>query len=95
MSRHVVLICQYADFEMTIEGSTFDRCCSKCGVRLMIAPSGQAALAREPSIVLLCLGCGVVEMMADGEPVELARLPIDAVMRDARAIRPNLRRYRN
>lgn len=92
----MILICQFADFELTVEGSTFDRVCCQCGVRLMMAPSGQALVMREPAIRLLCIPCGVAEInAAEGEPVTLARLPIDDVIREAATVRPNMRRHRN
>ncbi len=53
----VVLICQVADAPMTIAGSTFDRVCSMCSRRVMIAPSGQAQLRRDPRISIICNAC--------------------------------------
>jgi len=88
----MVLICQFADFELTVAGSTFDRVCSKCGVRLMIAPSGQAALARDPSIELACIPCGMAGVHSLDD---IAPLPIADVVRELKTARPNMRRHRN
>lgn len=62
----MILICQSAEFELPVAGSTFDRVCSKCGARLMVAPSGQEALVRDPSIELACIPCGFAELT--GQP---------------------------
>jgi hypothetical protein len=88
----MVLICQFADFELTVAGSTFDRVCSKCGVRLMLAPSGQAALMRDPTMELACITCGMAGVHSLND---IAPLPIADVVRELKTVRPNMWRKRN
>ncbi len=67
--KDVVLICQKATAAMTVRGSTFDKTCSMCSQGVMIAPSGQALLARRPDAVVVCNEC-VTRLMAQHGPPE-------------------------
>ena len=50
------LICNLATAPLMAQGSAFDRHCSRCGVRVMIAPSGQKIL-REKQLEIVCMPC--------------------------------------
>jgi hypothetical protein len=41
-----LLVCALADADLTVGGSTFNRACSQCNARIMVAPLGRAALVR-------------------------------------------------
>src|SRR4029450_13298517 len=71
-----VLVCASADAELTVEGTTFDRACSQCKARVLVAPSGRAALAMDPSLVLLSVPCEYAAITRSSEnSVELAAPP--------------------
>lgn len=42
--------------------------CSKCGERVGIYPSGQAAIADNPRIKIICSRCAEAEPVAENEP---------------------------
>ena len=51
MLPQIILVCALADAALMVAGSTFDRACSQCKARVMVPPSGRAALARDPTMV--------------------------------------------
>jgi len=69
------LICARADAKRTIPGSVFDKSCSRCGARVMIAPSGQRSLRTMAGLEVLCDVCFVPapddRFMSAGHPGEL------------------------
>jgi hypothetical protein len=90
-----VLVCALADAELTVAGSTFDRACSQCKARIMVAPSGRAALARDPTMVLACVRCAVKAVSSDPEvSIALAGAPSDIVC-EIKSAQPNFWRKRN
>jgi len=80
-----ILVCQAANADLTVLGSTFTRQCSACSTRVMVAPSGERLLEREPNILVLCTLCAearLIKRLEAGEefsvapaasPAELAR----------------------
>lgn len=56
------LVCAHATAEMAVANSSFDRHCSRCGSRVMIAPSGQRLL-RKKRLEIICAFC-VPEVVA-------------------------------
>jgi hypothetical protein len=59
MPERRMLACAPADAELTVAGAVFNRHCEKCRARVMVAPSGRAALARDPEMGLLCMACAI------------------------------------
>jgi hypothetical protein len=59
MSDPLRLICMPAHLHYNVvKGTVFDRwCCQHCGVKLGIAPSGQAVIAAYPDVEIVCAGC--------------------------------------
>lgn len=51
------LVCARADSLRVVPGSIFDRICTTCGEKVMIAPSGQARLKEIPELEILCGVC--------------------------------------
>jgi hypothetical protein len=52
------LICAAATSPMMALGSALDRCCSRCGRLVMMAPSGQRRIAAHKGrVAFLCLDC--------------------------------------
>jgi hypothetical protein len=91
-----VLVCALADAVLMAAGTTFDRACSQCKARVMVAPSGQRALARDPELVLLCVRCGFEAMsQCPDRTVHLATLPLDDVAQEIASAQPNTWRKRN
>jgi len=81
--------------ERMVAGSTFDRSCAQCRARVMIAPSGRAALARTPETVVICYDCAIAQMAATGQgTIELAA-PAAEIAREIRTTQPNTWRKRN
>jgi hypothetical protein len=66
------LICLRADLHYNVvEGTNFTRwSCQRCGVKLGIAPSGQAVIAAYPGVEIICVVCAGKDH-AD-EPAQLA-----------------------
>jgi hypothetical protein len=87
-------VCAMADDAVSVLGSSYDRKCSQCQARVMVAPSGQRALLANPSFVILCLRCFKA---LPPEEVNLAPSPISdsEIIREMWDTRPNLRRSRN
>ena len=84
-----VLVCARADSPRMCEGSIFGKHCSKCGVEVMIAPSGQDILKLHPELRIMCGDCfGLVN-----EPMD-CRLaaPASQIIREAKTAQPNPRR---
>lgn len=52
-----ILVCATYDAAIVVDGSIFDRNCSKCGIQVMIAPSGQRALRDMPGLAIICSTC--------------------------------------
>jgi predicted RNA-binding Zn-ribbon protein involved in translation (DUF1610 family) len=91
-----VLVCASADAELSVSGASFDRACSQCGARVMVAPSGRRALARDPELVLLCIRCGFEAMgQCPDRTVHLATLPPDDIAQEIASAQPNIWRKRN
>jgi predicted RNA-binding Zn-ribbon protein involved in translation (DUF1610 family) len=94
MPPEKVLVCASANAELSVSGASFDRACSQCGARVMVAPSGRRALARDPELVLLCIRCGFEAMSRCPEgSIQIAAAP-DAAQEIASA-QPNIWRKRN
>jgi hypothetical protein len=95
MPPEKILVCASADAPLMAAGSTFDRACSQCGVRVMVAPSGRLALSRDPDLVLLCMRCALEAMNQCPEgSIQIAALPFGSVEEIASA-QPNTWRKRN
>jgi hypothetical protein len=52
-----VLICALADAPHVVPGSVFDRHCTVCGWRVMVAPTGQRMLAQIDMLRIVCEHC--------------------------------------
>lgn len=89
-----VIVCGLADAPLMVAGTSFDRACSKCGARVMVAPSGRLALARDPELVLLCVRCGFEAMKQCPEGSVQIALPSGSVEEIA-SVQPNTWRKRN
>lgn len=89
-----VLVCALATAAMTAANSSFDRHCSRCGERVVIAPSGQRLL-RERSMKILCLSCAVrmAEELPEGGEVTIQ--PAPGALDDLADVAPNMWRKRN
>ena len=87
MSDKICLICMEATAAFTTPGATYDRRCSRCDIRVMIAPSGQALLKEHPEATILCIRCYGEDDSLHEEPLRLPASPetIAAEMRLARA----------
>jgi predicted RNA-binding Zn-ribbon protein involved in translation (DUF1610 family) len=91
-----VLVCASASDPLMVAGTVFDRACSQCGARVMVAPSGRRALARDPELVLLCVRCGFEAMsQCPDRTVHLATLPADDIAQEIASVQPNTWRKRN
>lgn len=53
----ITLLCASATCLVTIPDSDFSHTCSKCGERVMIAPSGHKFLQEHPSAAIVCIEC--------------------------------------
>lgn len=90
----VSLVCADAEAPNCVPGSVFDRVCSTCGRKLMVAPSGQELLKARPDMVTVCAKCAAPKLLDPATEVELAA-DADVVVDEVRRSGPNLRRSRN
>lgn len=51
------IMCAPADAPITTPGSSFDNVCVLCGVKVMMAPTGQAFVAANPDAEIVCFNC--------------------------------------
>jgi hypothetical protein len=88
------LICAPAHAASMVAGTTFDRDCARCRARVMVAPSGQAMLARNPETVIICFDCAIRMMAETGGTVEFAATATE-IASEVRTVQPNTWRKRN
>jgi hypothetical protein len=91
VNEKIRLLCMRADSEVAAIGSVFDRTCSLCAVRVMIAPSGQAFLASHPEAKIICNIC----YQPDKSDDHRLTAPLKDVLNEARNAGPNPYRRRN
>jgi hypothetical protein len=89
----MTLVCMRADAELAARGSVFDRVCSKCSARVMLAPSGQAFLKNDPDAAILCNVCYGAVASLDNLPHPAA--PIETILQEIKTSGPNPYRRRN
>ena len=94
MKEPVVLVCSPADAPRAIPGSSYDRECSICGRRLMIAPSGQRLLKREADVRLVCQFCWTAVSGALGD-LEIQTDNFEEIRAELPTAQPNPWRKRN
>lgn len=92
MSEPAVLVCAPADAPRVVRGTVFCHKCMRCGLRLMMAPSGQKMLQREPEIEIICCYCYALDQTPHA--CELAA-PFEEILRERRTSMPNFWRKRN
>ena len=91
----IVLICIAADAPLTVAGSSFNRVCSECSTRVMVAPSGRRMLAAHPAATILCTDCFAKRHGIQPDDVaELAAQP-EELSAEMKAAIPNPYRSRN
>lgn len=87
------LVCAPADSPRMVRGSVFGHRCTKCGVEVMIAPSGQRLL--EVALLDLLIVCGpCFDKHHNGCPIVPAAGP-KQMARESRGALINPRRKRN
>ena len=94
--KEIAVVCALADVEMTVPGAVFDRVCSKCARRVMIAPSGQRMLEAHPGAAISSIICMVcfVDLASAGKVWDIIE-PTDEQMEELKGAIPNVRRERN
>jgi hypothetical protein len=89
-----ILVCALADAKWTNPGTIYDRKCADCGRHVMIAPSGQKRLLKDPDIVITCACCFMKHITPDTS-FDFAAESLEELRREFDTTVPNLRRYRN
>ena len=96
MSEPIIVVCARADAPLAAVGSVFDRQCSRCSAKVMLAPSGQRFLATHADAKIVCEYCvrpkQVLDALAAGKAITA---PWEEIAAEARTAQPNLRRNRN
>lgn len=87
-----VLVCAPADAPRIVPGTVFRHKCARCGLRLMMAPSGQKMLKRKPNIEIICCYCYQLDRAP--HTCELAA-PFEEIQRERQSSMPNFWRRRN
>lgn len=91
------IVCALADQALTVEGFSFDRSCSRCKRRVMIAPSGMKQLQAEPMIQVLCVEC-LIELFQKGsfrKNLEIEYVSEEQISEILHRTAPNTYRHRN
>ena len=81
-----------ADAPTVVHGSVFNKTCSECGERVMVAPSGQELLKCHPKAKILCTACF---RPTPGDIVQSAAKTMAEIRAEVRAAHPNPWRNRN
>jgi hypothetical protein len=87
------LVCALADSPFMVPGSVFDRSCSRCSRKVMLAPSGQNLL-KTHRLAIVCAVCYESDSEAQRAPTFLAA-PSQELADEVRRRVPNMRRRRN
>jgi hypothetical protein len=91
-----LLVCARADAPWVVAGSTFDRECGVCRRAVMVAPSGQEYLEREPLAAIVCAQCVVDAIVSKKRKVEVKPAASgERLQRELAAVQPNLWGERN
>lgn len=84
-----LVVCARADAIRKAPGSAFNRTCSECETRVMIAPTGQNFVKANPDAKIICMGCffarhaeQVTEIGLTGTPEEIAQEVAEALEND-------------
>lgn len=93
-SEPAVLVCAPADAPRVVRGTVFCHKCARCGRRLMMAPSGQACLKRNPDLEIICCYCFTRDDAHTDHTEELAA-PLEDILRESRTSMPNFWRRRH
>lgn len=97
------IVCAPADVRWTAGGSTFDHKCSRCAMRVAIAPSGQRLLKKRaaeqlvkgtPELLVLCASCFFLEEGLSEAEILLAAGG-DEIAAELNSLMPNQWRKRN
>ncbi len=88
------LVCALADQSTMVRGSIFTKLCSKCGTRVMVAPSGQRVLALYPDLGVMCLIC-YLALAASTETENRLADRDEVIMQDLDTVVPNTWKERN
>jgi hypothetical protein len=92
MSDDIYVLCAPADSKYYVPGSDFTHTCSKCGRRLMLAPTGQAFLKKNPHAKLVC-PCSA-DVILHAKSLGLT-VPRDQMLDELMTTKPNPHRNRN
>jgi len=89
------LLCALADAALIVPGSIFVKC-AECKIALMMAPSGQRLIARDPTIYPVCEMC-FKRKENDGLDWEgpLLADTLEEIEEESRNALPSMRRRRN
>ena len=88
----VVLVCAPADAPRMVPGTVFCHKCARCGLQVMMAPSGQKRLKREPNTEIICCYCYQLDRRPHA--CELAA-PLEEILAERQGAMPNFWRTRN
>ena len=83
MSMELVAM-RLADMRRVHPAQDNSRACAKCGHRVGIYPSGQAALRNHPGMAIRCLVCAMQEGPPDGA---FPAAPIEEILEESRQSR--------
>ena len=88
-----ILVCALADAVMAVPGTVFDHACTRCGRKVMLAPTGQRVLREKQPVRIICRLCFETEKPEDIEVMPAGT--VEEIRQEVRTARPNLRRNRN
>jgi hypothetical protein len=92
VSHEAFLVCLPADASVSVPGARFDRRCSRCSRRVMMAPTSAPVLEEFPGIKILCVFCFSEHAAANAEEY---RAPTEEQLAELKTAIPNPWRGRN
>lgn len=85
--QQAILVCARGDSPFMVEGSVFDKICTRCARPVMVAPSGARYLIDHPHTQIVCLSCvDLASVRRVGAAASQAE-----VVREIRTAQPNPR----
>lgn len=89
-----IMICALADDSLTLPGSSFDRVCYGCGVRLQLSPEGQQQISQNPKNITVCVRCHAL-VTPDLNAINCQEVAMPGAFTAGSRVIPNMRRNRN
>ena len=89
-----ILVAELAGALLVVPGIVFDKVCSQCGARVMVAPSGQTFLKKHTQTQIICIDC-FERRKASPKDLLIPAAPAEQILGEVASAKPNTWRERN